>query len=164
MNKILTYQSASRIARSLKKDKKRIVLVSGCYDLLHPGHVFFFQKAKKYGDVLVVSLGSDKTIRQLKGKSRPVIDEKLRAQMIAALEVVDYVVVDKEKITMPGKINFEMLLKIIRPEVFAVNNTDSAIPEKSSMVAKYGAQLKLVDVTKGPDISSTKIINKIKAS
>jgi D-beta-D-heptose 7-phosphate kinase/D-beta-D-heptose 1-phosphate adenosyltransferase len=131
---------------------------------LHPGHVFFFEEAKKYGDVLIVSPGSDRTIRFLKGRDRPVLNQNLRAKMIAALEVVDCVVVDNEKIKMPGKINFEILVKTIRPDVFAVNNTDSAIREKRSLVARHGAHLILVDVTKGPDISTTKIIEKIKSS
>ena len=75
---------------------RRIVMTNGCFDLLHPGHVASLEAARKLGDCLVVGLNSDRSVRELKGPTRPVIDQQGRADMLAALQCVDYVVVFDE--------------------------------------------------------------------
>jgi|SRR3989344_4035936 len=161
---ILSYAQAKILADNLRRRGKKIVFVSGSYDIPHFGHVYFFQKARLKGDVLFVSLGSDKNIRILKGKTRPILNEKIRSEMIASLKPVDYVVLDREELVMPGKLNFVKLLDKIKPHIFAINNTDSAIKEKKALCQKKAIKLVLIDVTKGPDISTTKIINRIKGA
>lgn len=77
----------------LKKSGKRVVFTNGCFDLLHYGHVMYLEKAKSLGDVLVVGLNSDASVRRIKGSRRPLINQNDRARIIAALESVDFVVI-----------------------------------------------------------------------
>ncbi len=81
----------------LRKQGKKIVFTNGCFDLLHVGHVRLLQKAKSYGDFLIVGLNSDSSVKKLKGKNRPLCGEKDRAEVLAALEAVDSVVLFKEE-------------------------------------------------------------------
>ena len=84
-----------RLAKLLKqiRSRRRIVFTNGCFDLLHLGHVRLFQKARSLGDVLVVGLNSDASLKKLKGPKRPLVPEKARAQVLAALACVDYVTI-----------------------------------------------------------------------
>lgn len=79
-----------------KRNGKRIVFTNGCFDLLHPGHIRGFEQARALGDVLIVGLNSDASVRQLKGLARPIIPERERAEILAALESVDAVVIFDE--------------------------------------------------------------------
>jgi len=160
-NKIKSYRKIGEITEKLHKQGKRIVMVSGCYDIVHLGHVRFLFDAKKLGDVLIVSVGSDKVVRQLKGPERPVMDERYRASMIASLIPVDYVVIDEEPLQMPHRINFEKLLSILKPACFAVNNTDRSIEIKKALVATYGTKLAVIDVKSTTITSTTEIADKI---
>lgn len=161
-NKILTYEQIESSVKGLHNLGKKIIMVSGCYDIVHLGHARFLFDAKKHGDILIVSVGSDKTLRQLKGPSRPVMDEQYRASMLASLIPVDYVVIDEEDTIMPYRINFEKLLSIIKPEYFAVNNNDKSIEIKRDLVARYGTKLIIIDVISTAITSTTEIIDKIK--
>ena len=77
----------------LRADGKRVVFTNGCFDLLHPGHVRYLSEARALGDVLIVALNSDSSVRALKGAGRPIMSEKERAEVMAALEAVDYVTI-----------------------------------------------------------------------
>jgi D-beta-D-heptose 7-phosphate kinase / D-beta-D-heptose 1-phosphate adenosyltransferase len=81
----------------LKKEGKKVVFTNGCFDILHVGHVKYLQEAKSYGDVLIVGLNSDSSVRELKGPTRPVNVQEDRAYILAALESVDYVVLFSEE-------------------------------------------------------------------
>lgn len=83
----------AKITKKEKANKKRVVFTNGCFDLIHPGHVKVFEDAKKHGDILIVALNSDKSVRRLKGSKRPILSQESRVKVISALEVVDYVVV-----------------------------------------------------------------------
>ncbi|GAG14983.1 unnamed protein product, partial [marine sediment metagenome] len=96
MNKIKTFEEIKEIAPKLKSEGKKIVTTNGSFDLLHIGHVKSLQKAKEYGDILIVGLNSDSSIKQYKSKDRPIVGQKERAEMLAALECVDYVVIFDE--------------------------------------------------------------------
>lgn len=85
----------SRVADA-KRTGRRIVFTNGCYDLLHPGHIRLLEKARELGDILVLALNSDRSVRENKGSSRPIIPESERAEVAAALEAVDYVVLFDE--------------------------------------------------------------------
>jgi len=161
--KIKTYAEIKKIAADLKKQGKRIVMVSGCYDIVHLGHVRFLSDAKIMNEILIMSVASDNTIKKLKGKDRPVMREMYRASMLASLIPVDYVVLDEEEITFPERINFLKLLSIIKPDYFAVNNNDKSIDYKRSLVAQFGTELRIVDVTSTAITSTTKIIQTLKS-
>jgi D-beta-D-heptose 7-phosphate kinase/D-beta-D-heptose 1-phosphate adenosyltransferase len=84
-------QMKSIIAR-LKGRGKKVVFTNGCFDILHVGHIRYLKKAKKQGDILVIGLNTDRSVRQIKGEKRPIVPEKERAEVLSALEFVDYVV------------------------------------------------------------------------
>ena len=93
-NKVVSWSTLRRRLAALRRQGKRIVFTNGCFDLLHPGHVRYLRAARRLGDVLVVGLNSDRSVRRLdKGAGRPVVPEHDRAEVLAALEMVDFVVV-----------------------------------------------------------------------
>jgi len=96
MTKVLTRRSLQRRLDTLRRQGKRIVFTNGCFDLIHPGHVRYLRAAKRLGDVLVVALNSDASVRRLKGPSRPLVPERDRCEVMAALEMVDYVTIFDE--------------------------------------------------------------------
>src|SRR5262245_39681135 len=97
MGQILERQALIRERERLKLEQKRFVFTNGCFDLLHPGHVRYLTQARSLGDALIVALNSDRSVRQLKGEGRPVLNEAERSEVIAALGVVDYVTVFDEE-------------------------------------------------------------------
>ena len=96
MNKLLQLNPLIRERERLRHEGKRLVFTNGCFDLLHPGHVRYLTEARTLGDALVVGLNSDRSVRLLKGEGRPILKESERAEVLAALEAVDYVVVFDE--------------------------------------------------------------------
>ena len=106
-------KSRQALVRSLHKPRRKgrtLVFTNGCFDLLHPGHLHLLRFAKRQGDILVVGLNSDRSVRSLKGSSRPIQSEEERAQILSALEVVDYV-------TIFGERDPERLIRALRPDV-----------------------------------------------
>ena len=93
MNKILSQPALKRRLANLRRSGKRIVFTNGCFDLVHSGHIRYLRAARGLGDVLVVALNSDGSVRRLKGPGRPLIPQRDRCEVVAALEMVDYVTV-----------------------------------------------------------------------
>ncbi len=91
--KIRTARALSPVLKRFRRAGKRIVFTNGCFDLLHVGHTRYLARARREGDLLVVGLNSDRSVRSLKGPTRPLIPQEERAELLAALECVDYVVV-----------------------------------------------------------------------
>lgn len=135
--KIIKYKSLPRLRAKAKKEGKTIVFTSGCYDLLHLGHVIHFEYCKSKADILIVTVGNDKTIKMLKGPTRPINNESLRSRLVAALECVDYVVLSEEY----GKMDHNESLALLKPDVFIVNATDSNIQEKKDYCKSIGVKL-----------------------
>lgn len=96
MTKILQMDSLLDKRERMRREGKRVVFTNGCFDLLHTGHVRYLTEARGLGDALIVGLNSDRSVRALKGEGRPILNESERAEVIAALEAVDYVVVFEE--------------------------------------------------------------------
>lgn len=96
MNKLRSFKEIKGIVRQLKKEGKRIVFTNGCFDILHLGHIRYLREAKRLGDILIVGLNSDNSVRSLKGSDRPLVKEKDRAEILSALEMVDYIVIFNE--------------------------------------------------------------------
>ncbi|MCK4846203.1 MAG: D-glycero-beta-D-manno-heptose 1-phosphate adenylyltransferase [Deltaproteobacteria bacterium] len=107
-----TIISLRSLKEKLKGRRKKVVFTNGCFDIIHAGHVRYLKKARSLGDILVVGLNSDASIKKLKGKGRPIVGEKERAEVLSALESVDYVILFKEE--TPIK-----LIEAIRPKVLA---------------------------------------------
>ncbi len=108
--KIITRPEAKKIVRSLNAENKSVVFTNGCFDILHVGHLELLEKAKSFGDVLIVGMNSDSSVKQIKGQDRPILTEQDRARLLAAIEMVDYVVLFDEETP------FE-LLRQIKPNV-----------------------------------------------
>lgn len=96
MEKIVPLEEMLKVARQLKQAGRKVVFTNGCFDLIHPGHVRYLQKARALGDCLLVGLNSDRSVRELKGDSRPILTELERAQILAGLESVSYVTIFDE--------------------------------------------------------------------
>jgi D-beta-D-heptose 7-phosphate kinase/D-beta-D-heptose 1-phosphate adenosyltransferase len=94
--KVKTREDLNNIIEDLKKKGKRIVFTNGCFDLLHLGHVRYLEKAKTLGDILVVGVNSDRSVRELKGSKRPILQEGERAEILSGLGCVDYITIFDE--------------------------------------------------------------------
>ena len=93
MSKVVSLDQLQQTREQLRAAGQTVVFTNGCFDLLHPGHVRYLQEARQLGDVLIVALNSDRAVRELKGPSRPILQENERAEVMAALACVDYVVI-----------------------------------------------------------------------
>ena len=139
--------------RSKKPDIK-IVATNGCFDILHIGHIRSLQKSKSIGDILVVGLNSDSSVKKLKGKNRPINNEKNRAEILAALSCIDFVSIFNEDTA-------EKFLEMVKPNTYVKGgeyNVD-ILPE-AQMVKKHGGEIFLVPMI--PDSSTTTLLDKIK--
>jgi rfaE bifunctional protein nucleotidyltransferase chain/domain len=110
VNGLIPRKKLQQTVRRIRRSGKRIVFTNGCFDILHSGHVRYLNEAKKLGDILIIGLNSDGSVRRLKGKSRPVFSQKERAVLLLGLESVDYVTVFTED--EPYR-----TIKSIRPDV-----------------------------------------------
>lgn len=139
----------------LRRQGKRTVFTNGCFDLLHPGHVYTLTQAKTLGDVLVVGLNSDASVRRLKGPQRPILTVEERAVILSALEVVDYVTVFDEDTPLE-------LIRLLLPQVL-VKGGDWSRGEVvgKAVVEENGGRVEVIPYQ--PGFSTTSIIDKIRA-
>jgi D-glycero-beta-D-manno-heptose 1-phosphate adenylyltransferase len=134
------------VARDVLREKlaehrrtgQRIVFANGCFDALHVGHIRYLEGARLEGDILVVGVNADSSVCNLKGLGRPILDENVRAQLVAALRSVDYVVLFAEP-------NVETLLEVLRPDVHAkgTDYTVETVPERA-VAARLGIRVAIV--------------------
>ena len=94
--KIKNIKAMKSIVARLRARRKKVVFTNGCFDILHVGHIHYLRKAKSLGDILVVGLNTDRSVKEIKGEKRPIVPQKDRAEVLAALEFVDYVVLFDE--------------------------------------------------------------------
>jgi len=152
ISKIKNRKSLIKSLSSLRSKGKRIVFTNGCFDILHAGHVEYLSRAKRLGDILIVGLNSDSSVKKIKGKSRPINKERDRAKMLSALYFVDFVTSFSE--TTPEK-----LIKKVKPDIL-VKGGDWKIEDivGSSFVRSYGGKVRSVPFVKG--YSTTSIIER----
>jgi D-glycero-beta-D-manno-heptose 1-phosphate adenylyltransferase len=133
--KLLSLESLKPIVAALKASGKTTVLANGCFDLLHVGHIRYLQGARELGDALIVGLNSDESVRRLKGPQRPLMTEYERAEILAALTCVDYIVIFQES-------TVETLLKALKPDVQCkgTDYTEETVPERE-VVRSYGGRV-----------------------
>ena len=121
MKKIISVKTALKVLENIRKKNKIVVLTGGCFDILHVGHIRFLSKAKKQGDYLFLLLENDKTVKKLKGFNRPINSQKERAEVLAALSFVDYVVLLEE---MKNNNDYDKLISALRPNIIATTKDD----------------------------------------
>ncbi|MBP8976071.1 MAG: D-glycero-beta-D-manno-heptose 1-phosphate adenylyltransferase [Bacteroidetes bacterium] len=141
------------IRNDLKRQGKKVVFTNGCFDILHRGHVEYLQKAKQLGDVLIVGLNTDASVKRLKGAERPIVQQEDRAIVIAALAAVDYVCLFDEDTPYE-------LIRVIVPDVL-VKGADWSVENVvgRDIVEAAGGMVKTIDFV--PDRSTTSIITRI---
>ncbi len=151
--KIKTIEQIRKIAAELKKQGKKIVTTNGCFDVLHIGHIRYLKDAKKLGDVLIIGLNTDSSVKQYKGDKRPLMPEDERAEMLSALEFVDYIVKFSER-------DPRNLLDAIKPDIH-VKGGDYKMEQiiEKDVVEKNGGKVVLLPLVHGK--STTNIINRI---
>lgn len=131
------------------RNKKKIVFTNGCFDLLHIGHVRLLEKAKRLGDILVIGLNSDRSVRKLKGNGRPLIQEKMRAEVLSSLSCVDYITIFSEE--TPAK-----LIGDVKPDVLVKGSDYQKVNIVGNDIAKKVVRFPLVK-----NFSTTALIQKI---
>ena len=138
MGKILTREALIDQIRTDRSQGRTVALANGCFDLLHVGHVRYLEGAAAEADILVVAVNADVSVRRLKGESRPVLSAEHRAELVAALLVVDYVVLFSELTVGP-------LLEALKPDVHCkgTDYTVDSVPERE-IVSQYGGRTAIV--------------------
>ena len=150
---LVTQDEIIKIVREGQANGETFVVTNGCFDILHVGHVRYLQKTKEYADKLVVMLNSDKSVKSIKGESRPINCEADRAEILSSLSCVDYVVLFDEK--SPAD-----LLENIKPDVYTkgADYTLETLPERD-IVIKNNIKVEFIEFVEGK--STTNVINKI---
>ncbi len=154
MGKIIKAASLKKLCADFKQQGKKIILAGGCFDILHIGHITFLEAAKKTGEVLILLLESDAAIRLLKGKKRPINNQKNRAKILSAVEFVDFVVLLPKPFRTA---DYHKLVLEIKPDIIAVTDGDPNIAEKKSQAKSVGGKVKVV-LKKIPEHSTTKLL------
>lgn len=156
--KLKTLSQLKKIAKQLREQGKKIVWTNGCFDILHVGHITYLMRAKREGDVLIVGLNSDKSVRAIKGPGRPVINQENRALVLSALECVDYIVIFDEK----SPLN---IIRQLKPDVYAKGGDytlDTLVQSERRFVESYGGKIAIIPGIEGQ--STTNIIQRVKNS
>lgn len=151
--KILSQKKLIITARLLKKQGKKIVLVNGSFDIMHAGHVKFLNEAKRHGDVLLVLVNSDESIRQYKGPNRPIIKERERAEVVAAISVVDYV-------TLFDELQPRDIITRVRPDIYCNGSDWGRYCVEREAVESGGGQVVIINRKKS-EATTSEIIKQI---
>jgi len=152
-SKILKLSDLIQIIKDLRKSGKQIVFTNGCFDILHVGHVRYLAAAKSEGDVLVVGLNSDGSVKSIKPDNRPIVSQEQRAEVLAGLAFVDFITIFDESDPLP-------LISAIKPDIL-VKGADWKEKEivGADVVKAYGGKVVRVEVV--PGISTSQIIRRI---
>jgi len=154
MDKILGRKLLKERLDNLRKEGKKIAFTNGCFDILHVGHVRYLREAKKTADVLVLALNSDSSVRSIKGEKRPLVSEEERAEILAALEFIDFVTIFEELTPLE-------LITYLKPDVLIKGGDwaeDKVVGRDD--VKKWGGRVILIPEVKGK--STTNVVEKIK--
>ena len=149
---LINREIAADFCAELRQNKK-IVFTNGCFDIIHVGHVRYLTEAKSFGDILIVGLNTDESVRRLKGNSRPINNQNARAEVLLGLKAVDHVI-------FFGEETAEALIAEIKPDIYVKGGdyTLETLPE-AKIVQSYGGRVELVNLVAGH--STTNIVEKI---
>ncbi|ADO45039.1 rfaE bifunctional protein [Hydrogenobacter thermophilus TK-6] len=150
---IIELEELLRVLKEEREKGKRVVFTNGCFDILHAGHAYYLKKARELGDILVVGLNSDASVRRIKGEKRPIMPQEMRAYLLDSLKGVDYVVIFEEDTP-------ERLIELIKPDVL-VKGSDWDLKDivGADMVLSYGGKVERISFEF--NISTSAIIERI---
>ena len=150
---ILSKETAAKLIEELKLQGKKVVFTNGCFDILHVGHLRYLNEAKKQGDILIVGVNSDSSVRQLKGEGRPINNEIDRAEMLSGLKAVDFTVIFEELTPIET-------LEKLKPSIHVKGGDydKNKLPETAT-VEKNGGEVRILSFVEGK--STTNIVKKI---
>jgi D-beta-D-heptose 7-phosphate kinase/D-beta-D-heptose 1-phosphate adenosyltransferase len=154
VNKLLDRSTLKNKLETLRKEGKKIAFTNGCFDILHVGHVRYLREAKKAGDILVLALNSDSSVRSIKGEKRPLVSEEERAEVLAALEFIDFVTIFPELTPLE-------LINYLKPDILIKGGDwpeDKVVGREE--IKKWGGRVAIIPEVKGK--STTNIVEKIK--
>jgi rfaE bifunctional protein nucleotidyltransferase chain/domain len=155
--RVITADELAGVRDAMERAGRRLVFTNGCFDLLHAGHVRYLQQARSLGDALVIGLNSDRSVRELKGEGRPLNPQDDRAEVLAALGCVDYVVI------FDGKRATD-LIRTVRPHVYAKGGdytASSLDPDERAGLAEVGARIEILPLV--PGRSTTAVVEKMQS-
>lgn len=154
--RLISQSDLMTLGEKLREKGKKIVFTAGSWDLIHAGQCRYLEKAREYGDVLIVGVSSNNAIRQVKGSNKPILDEKIRAEMLTFLKSVDFVTILPEPSCQPS-------LGLLKPDVYVTVKEDWTDNYKDSReyktVVKYGGDVIVVD-RQSTSISTTQIVQR----
>lgn len=156
--KVVELDQLVKVVRELQRVGCQVVFTNGCFDILHAGHIRYLQQARGLGDILIIALNSDESVRQLKGPTRPVIGQNERAFVLAALQWVDYIVIFET-------VRATRVIEALKPDIYAkggdytVETLDSG--ERAALEA-CGAEIRLLPLIEG--FSTTNIIEQVRST
>ena len=152
---LIDRKNAAQFCNDLRRQNKKIVFTNGCFDIIHAGHVRYLTAAKNFGDILIVGLNTDESVRKLKGNSRPINNQNDRAEVLLGLKAVDHVI-------FFGENTAEALISEIKPDIYVKGGdyTLETLPE-AKIVQSYGGHVEFVNLVAGR--STTNVIQKILA-
>jgi rfaE bifunctional protein nucleotidyltransferase chain/domain len=156
MNKILTLSQVARYVARARRRGQRVVATNGCFDLLHFGHVTYLQRARQLGDLLVVGLNGDRSVRELKGPGRPLVPQRQRAAVLAALACVDAVVIFPQ-------VRAHRFLAAVRPDVYVKGGDyrpETLFARERAVLTGVGSKIRILPFVRG--FSTTRLIAKIR--
>ena len=143
--KIINASELAQRAQRLRQSGKKLVMTNGCFDLIHVGHVRYLEAARALGDALAVGVNGDQSVRELKGAKRPINSEHDRAEVLAALESVDFVTIFPE-------LRVTRLLEAVRPAIYAKGGdytAETLNAEEKNALEKIGADVRILPLEKG---------------
>ena len=152
-NKIVSLSKCIRIVKKLKKQKKKIVMTNGCFDIIHSGHIDYLTKSKKLGDILIVAVNSDKSVKKNKGNSRPINSLNNRTKVLSAMTCIDLIISFNSE--TPDKIYKKILPNTLTKGMQYKNQNVSG----GKFIIHNGGNVRFIKMTKGQ--STSKILNKI---
>ena len=146
MNKVINVNQAIEIVQEIRIQNKKIVLVGGCFDILHPGHIYFLKKSKELGDLLFVLLESDENIKRRKGTGRPINSQNNRSIVLSSQSFVDYVI-PLEGVTKDQ--DYDKLIVQIKPNVIVITKGDKNLSQRKRQCEIFGVRLELIEKLEG---------------
>ena len=154
MKIIYDKKEIGEISEKLKQSGKKVVFTNGCFDILHVGHLRYLYEAKEFGDILIIGVNSDSSVKRLKGEKRPIVVENERAEMLLGLKPVDYVIIFEEDTPIET-------LEYVKHDIHVKGGDykKENLPE-TEIIEKNGGRVEIVSLTKGS--STTNIVEKIK--